>query len=47
MLIIPQTSFAEVFIPTEEYIGYFDSNGIYTVVSIKESQNGILKIFSV
>ena len=30
--VIPQTSFAEVFIPTDEYIGYFDSNGIYTVV---------------
>ena len=25
-------SFAEVFIPTNEYIGYFDSNRIYTVV---------------
>ena len=23
---------AEVFIPTDEYVGYFDSNGIYTVV---------------
>ena len=32
VFIIPQASFAEVFIPTEEYIGYFDSNGIYTVV---------------
>jgi hypothetical protein len=25
-------AFAEVFIPTHEYVGYFDSNGIYTVV---------------
>ena len=24
--------FAEVFIPSHEYVGYFDSNGIYTVV---------------
>lgn len=32
IFIVPQTSFAEVFIPTDEYIGYFDSNGIYTVV---------------
>lgn len=32
LLLIPQLSFAEVFIPTHEYVGYFDSNGIYTVV---------------
>ena len=25
-------SFAEVFIPSHEYVSYFDSNGIYTVV---------------
>ena len=31
-MLIPQVSFSEVFIPTDEYIGYFDSNGIYTVV---------------
>ena len=29
---IPQFSFAEVFIPEHEYVSYFDSNGIYTVV---------------
>ena len=28
----PTLSFAEVFIPGHEYVGYFDSNGIYTVV---------------
>ena len=32
LILIPQFSFAEVFIPTDEYVGYFDSNGIYTVV---------------
>ena len=32
LMLIPQVSFSEVFIPTDEYIGYFDSNGIYTVV---------------
>ncbi len=32
LLLIPQFSFAEVFIPSDEYVGYFDSNGIYTVV---------------
>ncbi len=31
-MLIPQVSFSEVFIPTDEYIGYFDSNGTYTVV---------------
>ena len=30
--ITPQSSFGEVFIPSHEYISYFDSNGIYTVV---------------
>ena len=29
---IPQYSFGEVFIPSHEYVSYFDSNGIYTVV---------------
>jgi len=28
----PQSSFGEVFIPSHEYVSYFDSNGIYTVV---------------
>ena len=32
LLLSPQFSFAEVFIPTHEYVGYFDSDGIYTVV---------------
>ena len=27
-----QSSFGEVFIPSHEYVSYFDSNGIYTVV---------------
>jgi len=31
-MIVPQVSFAEVFVPAHEYVGYFDSNGIYTVV---------------
>mgnify|MGYP003972951515 FL=1 len=31
---------AEVFIPTHEYVGYFDSNGIYTVVgNVKNDLN--------
>ena len=30
--LIPQSTFGEVFIPTHEYVGYFDSNEIYTVV---------------
>ncbi len=32
LLFIPEFSFAEVIVPVDEYIGYFDSNGIYTVV---------------
>ncbi len=32
--------FAEVFIPENEFIGYFDSNGIYTVIgSVKNHEN--------
>ena len=27
-----QLSFAEVFVPVDEYVGYYDSNGVYTVV---------------
>ena len=30
--VTPQSSFGEVFIPSHEYISYFDSNGVYTVV---------------
>jgi len=32
LLTVPQLSFAEVFIPSHEYVSYFDSNGIYTVI---------------
>jgi len=32
LLLTPQFSFAEVFIPSHEYVSYFDSNGIYTVI---------------
>ena len=28
----PQSYFGEVFIPSHEYVSYFDSNGIYTVI---------------
>ena len=34
-----QTSNAEVFIPENEYIGFFDSNGIYTVVGNVKNEN--------
>lgn len=39
LLLIPQFSFAEVFIPTDEYVGYFDSNEIYTVVGNVKNEN--------
>ena len=32
LIAIPQFSFAEVSIPEHEYVSYFDSNGVYTVV---------------
>ena len=32
-------SFAEVFIPSHEYLGYFDSNGIYTIVGNVKNEN--------
>jgi len=38
-LIIPQLAFAEVFIVPHEYVGYFDSNGIYTVVGNIKNEN--------
>lgn len=31
-VLFPTVALAEVFIPEHEYVGYFDSNGIYTVV---------------
>ena len=39
MLFVPQFSFAEVFIPSNEIIGYFDSNEIYTVVGNIKNEN--------
>jgi len=32
LMFIPQITFAEVTIPSHEYVSYFDSNGIYTIV---------------
>ncbi len=49
LLLIPQFSFAEVFIPSDEYVGYFDSNGIYTVVgNVKNDlQYDVIPIISI
>jgi len=49
ILSISPLVFAEVFIPTDEYVGYFDSNGIYTVVgNIKnEFDHAIIPTISV
>ena len=39
-MFVPQVSFSEIFVPADEYIGYFDSNGIYTVVgNVKNEHN--------
>ncbi|MCE2505375.1 MAG: peptidase [Nitrosopumilaceae archaeon] len=35
----PQLAFADVFVPLHEYLGYFDSNGIYTVVGNVKNEN--------
>ena len=39
LLIMPDMAFAEVFVPLHEYLGYFDSNGIYTVVGNVKNEN--------
>lgn len=38
-LLISQFAFADVFIPTQEYIGYFDNEGVYTVGGNVKNQN--------
>ncbi len=38
-LLISQFAFAQVFIPTQEYIGYFDYEGVYTVGGNVKNQN--------
>jgi len=38
-ILFPGLAFADVFIPSNEYIGYFDSNGIYTVGGNVKNQN--------
>ena len=39
LLFAPGLSFADVFVPLHEYLGYFDSNGIYTVVGNVKNEN--------
>lgn len=39
LMLIPQVSFSEVFVPEDEFIGYFDSNGIYTVIGNVKNEN--------
>jgi len=36
---VPQLASAEVYVPLHEYLGYFDSNGIYTVVGNVKNTN--------
>ncbi|MEK6931775.1 MAG: peptidase, partial [Thermoproteota archaeon] len=38
-LLLSQFTFAEVFIPPQEYIGYFDYEGVYTVGGNIKNQN--------
>ena len=44
LLLISQFTFAEVFIPPQEYIGYFDYEGVYTVGGNVKNQNDSSKI---
>lgn len=39
ILFVPQLAFADVYVPLHEYLGYFDSNGIYTVVGNVKNTN--------
>ncbi|KAF6246107.1 peptidase [Nitrosopumilus sp. b2] len=39
-----QLVFADVFVPLHEYLGYFDSNGIYTVVGNVKNENNFAVI---
>jgi len=47
VLIIPQLTFADVYVPLHEYLGYFDSNGIYTVVGNVKNENDFAIIPSI
>ena len=44
LLFIPNPTLAEVFVPLHEYLGYFDSNGIYTVVGNVKNENNFAVI---
>ncbi|MBA4437657.1 MAG: peptidase, partial [Nitrosopumilaceae archaeon] len=39
VLFVPQIAFADVFIPESEYTGYYDYQGIFTVVGNLKNQN--------
>lgn len=39
LLFVPGLVFAEVYVPLHEYLGYFDSTGIYTVVGNVKNEN--------
>ena len=39
ILFVPGIAFAEVYVPLHEYLGYFDSTGIYTVVGNVKNEN--------
>ncbi len=39
MFFVPQLASADVYVPLHEYLGYFDSNGIYTVVGNVKNTN--------
>ena len=38
-MVVPQVAYANVYVPLHEYLGYFDSTGIYTVVGNVKNEN--------
>jgi hypothetical protein len=46
---VPQIASADVYVPLHEYLGYFDANGIYTVVGNVKNTNdfGVTPIITV
>ncbi|MBL7015285.1 MAG: peptidase [Nitrosopumilus sp.] len=44
---VPQLASADVYVPLHEYLGYFDSNGIYTVVGNVKNTNDFAVIPSI
>ncbi len=49
MFFVPQLASSDVYVPLDEYLGYFDANGIYTVVGNVKNTNdfGVIPIITI